>query len=161
MPVVAPPEPIGLPLDLPPPPLPPEPLPAASVPSSAPPAQPAAWELVIRVDPSLRQADSPEAPGIPDRALSLTQPQYLIGRTSEARAIFPEIALDADAAVSHRHGLLARQADGSYVLRDLGSSNGTVLNGVEIKALVDCGLRSGDEFTLGHWTRIQVVKNGN
>jgi FHA domain len=151
MPMVAPPDPIGSPLDLPPPPLPPDP--ATAVPPTATPT----WELVIRVDSSLRQADSPEAPGIADRAIPLTQPQYLIGRTSDARAIFPEIALDEDAAVSHRHGLVARQADGSYVLRDLGSSNGTVLNGVEMKSLVDCPLRPGDEFTLGHWTRIQVV----
>jgi type III secretory pathway component EscT len=42
---------------------------------------------------------------------------------SDRRVIYPEIPLDFDDTVSHRHALLIRQSDGTFVLRDIGSSN--------------------------------------
>ncbi|CAN1211637.1 FHA domain-containing protein [Tumidithrix helvetica PCC 7403] len=125
--------------------------------SSSEPSKILAWELIVSIDPSLAYADSPPPPR--DRASTtfrLEKPSNLIGRTSELRAIHPEIPLDYDDAVSSRHALVNRQPDGSFVLRDIGSSNGTILNGIEIKALVDMPLKSGDRFTLGHWTCIEV-----
>jgi hypothetical protein len=115
------------------------------------------WELIVSVDPTLASADSPPPPS--DRApksFCLDKPSNLIGRTSQLRAIHPEIPLDYDDAVSSRHALVNRQPDGSFVLRDIGSSNGTILNGIEIKSLVDIPLKDGDRFTLGHWTSIEV-----
>jgi pSer/pThr/pTyr-binding forkhead associated (FHA) protein len=41
-------------------------------------------------------------------------------------------------------------------MRDIGSANGTTLNGVELEPLVDTPLKAGDEITLGHWTRLTV-----
>ncbi|MCV3214196.1 FHA domain-containing protein [Plectonema radiosum NIES-515] len=125
---------------------------------------PITWELAIAIDPSLRHPESPEPPtnqqAIPSvsfaNAFRLNKANNLIGRNSQARGIEPEIALDFDNAVSHRHALLNLQSDGSLTLRDINSSNGTKLNGVELKPMVDTLLQDGDEFTLGHWTRIVV-----
>ena len=88
--------------------------------------------------------------------IKLDKPLYLIGRTSEARGIFPDIPLNFDDAVSHRHALLERRADGVLVLRDIGAANGTRLNGQDVEAMADNPLRDGDEITVGHWTRITV-----
>jgi len=124
--------------------------------SSFPPS-PLTWELLIAIDPSLRHPESPEAPTNQQAiAFRLDKANNLIGRNSQARAIEPEIALDFDNAISHRHALLNLQTDGSLTLRDINSSNGTKLNGVELKPMVDTLLQDGDEFTLGHWTRIVV-----
>ncbi|OUL20269.1 phosphopeptide-binding protein [Nostoc sp. T09] len=115
------------------------------------------WEVVVTIDPSLRHPESPEPPI--DQApitFPLEKATNLIGRNSQVRAIQPEIALDFDDAVSHRHALLNRQADGTFTLRDIGSSNGTQFKGVELKPMVDIPLQDGDEFTLGHWTRVAI-----
>ena len=129
----------------------------SSPPSPPSPAPIITWELAIAIDPSLRHPESPEAPTNQQaRAFRLDKANNLIGRNSQARGIEPEIALDFDNAVSHRHALLNLQSDGSLTLRDINSSNGTKLNGVELKAMVDTLLQDGDEFTLGHWTRIAV-----
>lgn len=115
------------------------------------------WELIVSIDPTLASPESPPPPSDrPPLTIRLEKPSNLIGRTSQLRAIYPEIPLDYDDAVSSRHALVNRQPDGSFVLRDIGSSNGTILNGIEIKSLVDIPLKNGDRFTLGHWTSITV-----
>lgn len=137
----------------PPPPLPPDP----PTPPAPPVAAPAAFKVTVSVDPSLRTAESPEAPGdLAPASYPLDKPANLLGRKSEARAVFPEIPLDSDSAVSHRHGLISVTPDGSLIYRDLSSSNGTRLNGTEVKPLVDTPLKAGDKLTLGHWTSIIV-----
>jgi pSer/pThr/pTyr-binding forkhead associated (FHA) protein len=88
--------------------------------------------------------------------IKLAKPVNLIGRKSEKRGILPEIPLDVDDAVSHRHALLSCGDDGSLTLRDIGSSNGTRLNAVDVKPLVDITLNDGDQITLGRWTRLTV-----
>jgi hypothetical protein len=113
-------------------------------------------ELIATIDPSLRSPDSPEPLEQAPITFRLDKESHLIGRRSELRGVYPEVALDFDSAVSHRHALLNRQPDGTFVLRDIGSTNGTKLNGVELKAMVDVPIKDGDELTLGHWTRIKV-----
>ena len=73
----------------------------------------------------------------------------LIGRRSEKRAILPEVSLDLDDGIPHRHALLTRGDDGSLTLRDIGSANGTRLNGADVQPLADTVLHDGDEITLG------------
>jgi adenylate cyclase len=51
----------------------------------------------------------------------------------------------ADREVSKRHAVVEQRADG-FVLRDLGSSNGTFVNGRRVDELV---LRDGDEIVVG------------
>jgi FHA domain len=113
-------------------------------------------EITITIDPSLKSPESPEPPNQPPIILRCDRETNLIGRCSEARGINPDIALDFDNAVSHRHAIINRQPDGSFTLRDIESANGTILNGIELNPLVDTLLKDGDEFTLGHWTRIKV-----
>ncbi|WP_193197387.1 FHA domain-containing protein [Nostoc sp. MG11] len=118
---------------------------------------PIVWEVIVTIDPSLRNLESPEAPtNQPPVIFRLEKDSNLIGRLSEIRGIHPEVPLDFDDAVSRRHALLNRQADGTLTLRDIDSANGTKLNGVELTPMVDAPLQDGDEFTLGHWTRITV-----
>lgn len=117
----------------------------------------ASLRLVITVDPSLRDSNSPEAPVDSEPIIyPLERPVNLVGRKSDSRAIYPEIALDSDTAISHRHGIISKLPDGSVIYRDLESSNGTRLNGADITPLADTPLRVGDQLTLGHWTRISV-----
>ncbi len=130
--------------------------PAPDTATVLPPSLPAQWELQITIDPSLRLAESPEPPDVPPQTIVLDKPTTLMGRTSQARAIYPDIALDLDDAVSHRHAIFSLQPDGSLTVRDIGSSNGTILNGVELKPMTDISLKPGDSIVLGHWTRIAI-----
>ncbi|OKH55947.1 phosphopeptide-binding protein [Calothrix sp. HK-06] len=114
-------------------------------------------QITITVDPALRGAESPEPPNQPPIILRLDKETNLIGRLSVARGINPEIALNFDSAVSHRHALINRQSDSTFTLRDIDSANGTILNGVELTPMVDSVIQDGDEFILGHWTRIKVT----
>lgn len=140
-------------------PLPPEPSPGSS-----PAASPAAhstptigqWTVTVSVDPALRDPLSPPAPERSEQQILLEKPVNLIGRTSQIRAIYPEINLDFDDAVSQRHGLLSLQSDGSLIFRDILSSNGTRLNGVDVTVMADLPLQDHDELTLGHWTKLTV-----
>jgi hypothetical protein len=125
------------------------------------PAVLAEWEVSVSVDPSLRTAESPEPPAdFQASTLLLLGESYLIGRKSEKRSLFPEISLDADDAVSHRHALLTRTADGGLTVKDAGSSNGTRLNGAELVPQTETALKDGDEITVGHWTKITVRRVG-
>jgi pSer/pThr/pTyr-binding forkhead associated (FHA) protein len=142
------------------------PLPQTQLPNSAPATTPIVsenaptrWQAIISIDPSLASPDSPPAPVQPPITIDSIAPTNLIGRTSQARAIHPEIPLDLDDAVSSRHAILTLLPDNSLVLRDIGSSNGTMVNGKEIAVMADIQLRNGDEITLGHWTRIKLISN--
>ena len=140
-------------------PLTPAPPVSSSTPASTPPAVAATqakhWEVVISADPSLRDPQSPEVPqGMVPLTVALTAPVSLIGRRSQARAIYPEIDLSHDDAVSHRHALLQMDAAGQLTLRDIGAANGTQLNGRMVEPLKDHPLAAGDAITLGHWSRL-------
>lgn len=116
------------------------------------------WEVVVSVDPSLYTDPDLQIPcpaNEPERVYSLDFADNLIGRRSEKRDIHPEINLN-DACVSHRHAKIQRQPDGTFALLDVGSTNGTRLNGVEIQPAVRTPLHDGDQITLGCWTRILV-----
>ncbi len=133
--------------------------PASNPPVSLPQTGTGQWQAIISIDPSLASLESPPAPNQAPVSIDLTNSTNLIGRTSQARAIHPEIPLDLDDAVSSRHAILTLNTDGSLILRDIGSSNGTMLNGKEIAIMADIAIRSGDEITLGHWTRIKLISN--
>ena len=120
-------------------------------------AAPQSWEVTVIVDATLREAGSPEAPaGVGPFVFTLTEAVSLIGRRSETRGIYPEIPLTHDDAVSHRHALLQLAPGSALLLRDIGASNGTRVNGPELRPMVDHPLHDGDQITLGHWSRIAV-----
>jgi hypothetical protein len=114
------------------------------------------WTITLRIDPSLATPASPPAPTQAPIVLPLNQVTSLIGRTSDARGVRPEIPLDFDDAVSHRHALLIVQPNGGLIIRDVGSSNGVQFQGQDLAAMADVPLQSGDVFSLGHWTTIVV-----
>jgi FHA domain len=130
------------------------------------PADAKQWQIAISIamfepkaiDAQPPTADSPMPPSRPTQVVDLAVGSYLIGRTSQKRAILPEIPLDFDDAVSHRHAVLEMRADRSLILRDIGSANGTSLNGHEIPLTRDIPLQDGDAVTLGHWTKITITK---
>lgn len=141
--------------------LPSAPAPAAAVITPAAPVPPISlhsWQAIVAVDPSLYADPDPAQPcptGEPERVFPLDLTENLIGRRSDRRDIHPEVPL-TDTGVSHRHAKLLRQADGSLLLLELGSTNGTELNGKEVQAGVPTPVRDGDQITLGCWTRMTV-----
>jgi hypothetical protein len=156
-PVEIPPAVIPMPIEIPPleilSNLPPE-TPSSTIGGSAP-SGPITWQLEITIDPSLAAPESPPPPSQRPIVIPLSKPMSLIGRTSATRANYPDVALDFDEAVSSRHAVL-NLTSSSLTLRDIGSSNGTYVNGIEIKPMVDIQLKPGDMFSLGHWTKITV-----
>jgi len=56
--------------------------------------------------------------------------------------------------------VLTRTAEGGLSVKDLGSSNGTRLNGSDIAAETETALKDGDQITVGHWTRIGIRRAG-
>ncbi|HWB78242.1 MAG TPA: ATP-binding protein [Nannocystaceae bacterium] len=59
-----------------------------------------------------------------------------------------------DDGVSRRHASLTRLADGGFMLRDLGSRNGTFVNGSRVEQTT---LRVGDRIAIGGHTVLQLV----
>jgi hypothetical protein len=114
--------------------------------------------VVVVTDPSLVEDEEMRKkcpPNAPELVFPLDLDETLIGRRLDAKKVFPEIDLD-DPAVSHRQLKLLRQSDGSFAALELGSVNGTRLNGVELKPGLITPLVAGDELIVGMWTRLQL-----
>ena len=76
-----------------------------------------------------------------DGIVALTKDRTTIGRAAEA-----DLSLASDATVSRLHSAIERYP-GGWVLRDLGSSNGTFVNGDRVVG--DRPLNPGDEIRVG------------
>ncbi len=76
------------------------------------------------------------------RPLLLDRDRYTLGRSSANELCYPE-----DAGLSRQHLVLERDGD-SWLVRDLGSKNGTFVNGVRITAAHSLG--KNDRVTAGH-----------
>ena len=114
------------------------------------------WELTAGVDLSLRGPDDPMPTDLRERIFPVEQDRLVIGRRINGRDPQPEIALD-DPGVSRRHAQIKRQPDGSLALLDLGSTNGTKINGIAIEPNILVPVKNGDRITLGCWTHITVI----
>jgi hypothetical protein len=114
--------------------------------------------VVVITDPSL-VTDEEERKQCPQNAPELVFPldleENLVGRRSDNKKIYPEVDI-SDPGVSHRHLKIIRQADGSFAVLELGSTNGTILNGVELKPGLLTPIAAGDELLIGSWTRLQI-----
>jgi EAL domain-containing protein (putative c-di-GMP-specific phosphodiesterase class I) len=85
---------------------------------------------------------------------SLTEGLVLVGRTDPEAAHRPDIDLapfDAEHLVSRRHAQLECRG-GAVTVRDLGSSNGTFVDGEALPALVPRPLRDQQRVRFGHLT---------
>ena len=87
----------------------------------------------------------------------IDKPEYTIGRPDPKTGNSPDIALEWDDAVSRRHARILRRTDGDY-LEDVGSSNGTMLNGQLIAVNTPILLKNEDVITLGERTQISYVR---
>lgn len=118
------------------------------------------WVIVITVDASLNSEPDANVPcptDEPERMFHLDLEESLIGRRSKSKEFHSDIPI-SDPGISHRHCKLVKEVDGSIALMDVGSTNGTQLNGNEAPPGVKMPLKSGDQITLGCWTRITIRK---
>jgi len=70
----------------------------------------------------------------------------LEGVTTLGRSLSADVRMD-DLTVSREHARIRRTGTGSYIIEDLGSGNGTFVNG---NAIVSELLKDGDEITIGN-----------
>lgn len=82
-----------------------------------------------------------------------------IGRLDAAHGIFPDLDLTSDVrlkdGVSRRHCKIHRRGS-IYLVEDVGSSNGTFLNGLRLSPYLLYELKDGDELQLGN-VKLKVV----
>ncbi|MEA2973539.1 MAG: hypothetical protein QOG82_1997 [Actinomycetota bacterium] len=166
------------PTPVPPPPPPPPGGGSAPAPAPAPagapaaagttvmPVAPSGWTAVVGADRAF--FDGNVTAGVvtfPDpltpRDIPLAGDEVSVGRRSESKGYFPDIDLSSpvdDPAVSRRHAVLQRQADGSWAVIDLGSTNGTWLNAEDdpLAHGVVRALHDGDRILLGAFTCITI-----
>lgn len=99
-----------------------------------------------------------------DQELVLAGAELHIGRTSDSRAIHPDIDvadLTGDQAVSSRHAVLRVANDGTYTIVDVGSTNGTFLDEVDSDAVdhgIPIAVKPGMPIYVGAWTRLTIAE---
>jgi pSer/pThr/pTyr-binding forkhead associated (FHA) protein/predicted Ser/Thr protein kinase len=86
----------------------------------------------------LRVTDGPAAGAL----LTVADEELLIGRQAPG-----EGKLGNDIEISRRHARVSREADGQFLIEDLGSTNGTFVNGDRITAAHV--LQAGDQLEMG------------
>jgi hypothetical protein len=139
-------------------------VPTLTVPVPAPTSTPVgSWTATIRADRKYFEdnaIDGVEFPADPgERRVTLPAPQVRIGRRSSSKGTNPEIDLsDTDPGVSHSHALLTLSVDGTWLVSDLGSTNGTYLNDEQspLTAGQTRAAKDGDEVHVGAWTTITL-----
>lgn len=143
-------------------------VPTLTVPVPASPSTPGAapaggWTATVRADRkyfeenAIEGVEFPADPG--ERLITLPSPQARIGRRSASKGTNPEIDLaDTDPGTSHSHALLTLSVDGSWLVSDLGSTNGTYVNDEQspLNAGQSRALKDGDEVHVGAWTTITL-----
>jgi hypothetical protein len=123
--------------------------------------KPSIWEIVITADRAQYERNEPVGAPFPEGmsafVVTLIADEVDIGRSDASGASGQRIDLD-DPAISHRHAILVRQADGAYAISDLGSTNGTRIN--DEVAPIDSDARrrleDGDRVCLGAWTVLLI-----
>ena len=101
--------------------------------------------------------------GVPPRTILMADSPVNIGRRSRSRGTNPEIDLAGppeDPAVSAVHASLLPTDEGSWVLVDHGSTNGTYLNESvnPVPANRPLPITAGDRVYVGAWTRITLER---
>ncbi|MFD3508803.1 FHA domain-containing protein [Nocardia sp. NPDC058666] len=98
----------------------------------------------------------------PERRIILRGNRFLIGKRSVSQGITPEIDLGiapADIGVSRAHAMIQVDQGGALTITDLGSTNGTSLDGAEtpIDPQHAVALREGSRIHVGGWTTIAIA----
>jgi pSer/pThr/pTyr-binding forkhead associated (FHA) protein len=88
-----------------------------------------------------------------------SQKEITLGRVSEGQPIIPDIDLTPykayESGVSRMHASI-KSMDEQVMVTDLGSANGTRINGMKISAHIPYPIKHGDILTLGKF-KIQVL----
>jgi FHA domain-containing protein len=116
---------------------------------------PAAGLMVVVSVDSDRSNDSgcPQAPtDVPERIFMVDQPSMVIGR-EEASGV--HVPIPGDPYVSRKHAELM-DLGGQWGLRDLGSTNGTKLNGLALVGTEVRLIRANDVIEVGCFSRITI-----
>ncbi len=125
------------------------------------------WEAHIDADPdyfaSSQHGEIRFPTGVPTRVVILTDDRVVIGRRSRSEGIYPQVDLSVptvDPGVSMVNAIIDRFPDGTLRLIDVGSYNGTRLNGdtTPIEPNNPVRLKDGDQIFVGAWSRITVRK---
>jgi len=85
------------------------------------------------------------------RAIPLDAGTHVVGRRDRITGHVPQVDLydlDSERSVSRRHAELDVAGD-SVTIRDLGSTNGTFVNGQQLPPQVSAPLRDGDQLSFG------------
>lgn len=114
-------------------------------------AAPVAMELESGV--AIRLLDGSETVHVADRN------EFTIGRVSEGQPILPDVDLSPFEAYSQgvsRLHVSVKIVNGVVFVTDLGSSNGTRINGQKLSSHVEYPLNPGDVMALGK-LRLQII----
>ena len=128
----------------------------------APESEAALWDLVVSIDPDYFANNDRDGAPLPTRQqhrFALRSASVEIGRCDPRTGTNPDIDLSGpveDAGVSRRQARLERHADGSWVVIDEGSSNGTFVNDLEHKIELPTRVGPGDRIYVGTWTRLMI-----
>jgi len=92
--------------------------------------------------PAAAGASAPRAhvPGAPERVLRVIERQLSVGRGPDNDLVLPDLL------VSRHHAVIRRTGADTFAVADLGSTNGTFVNGRRISS---CQVRSGDLISIG------------
>ena len=124
--------------------------PVATAPAAAPSAPSAPTAIKAQLVARLTAVTPTVAGQSVGREFALDGRELRIGRAPSC-----EINLDGDPLVSRFHAVL-RSHNGAYGITDLGSSNGTLVNDVEIHA--ETPVHEGDEVTIGE-CRLRIASS--
>ena len=107
--------------------------------------------LVVRLEIAANSATVEPSDLARELHVALVQP-IRIGRMDPAQDIFPDVDLTDDHAMEHGvsrvHACIFRQED-VVAVEDLGSTNGTLLNGKRLAPYLPQRLKHGDQLQLG------------
>jgi len=84
---------------------------------------------------------------------TITKGITTLGRPDSDTGNYPDVEIDLDEGVSRKHAEI-RLRGSRYYLIDLGSTNGTLLNGQAVIALTENVLTHGDRIRIGEMTEI-------
>lgn len=149
-------------------PLPPQPPPAASVHQPLPQQMPSSATAdmpsrVVQMPPVPGPGMAPASPALPgtwklvmlDTGANFTlpeKPEIRIGRFDQVTGIHPDIDLaeaDSYKTTSRRHAKLVREGDRIFVCEEIGTANGTYVNGKRIGTGVNVPVADGDWIQFG------------
>ena len=84
---------------------------------------------------------------------TITKDVITLGRPDSDTGNYPDVEIEMDEGVSRKHAEIRRRGS-RYCLIDLGSTNGTLLNGKAVIALTESELTHGDRIRIGEMTEI-------